>query len=344
MVIGAVLLLIIALPGRSARWRGAIDRPRVLLLAGALGAMSAPFHFFFFPAVLLLSLAYVIAAGRLTDQAAPRNALALLGPYVLSIPFVLPPLLTAAGADRFQLRLWWDAPVAEGPLGVAFFYASNLGVPFLLALAALVWRGLPARRFLVLWIVAMFAIPNVATFSHITFDMNKYFQVLWMATAVAAGWFIRTWHPAAIALVIAASVASPIQVGVYGVATRYQVLGAADLRAADWARTASDPGSVFVTNGWLHAFTDVAGRLRVHSFGPYIQNIGYDPGPREAAVTAIYCGGDAAESARLVRSLGAQYVVESSRPEGCEAPVRFEDPSFRLVFEDAGLRIWEVAD
>jgi hypothetical protein len=345
MLIGAVLLLMIGLPRRSARAHGAIDRPRMLLLAGVLGAMSAPFHFFFFPAVLLLSLAYVVAADRLTDPAAPRNALALLGPYVLSIPFVLPPLLTAAGSNRFQLRLWWDAPVAEGPLGVAFFYATNLGVPFLLALVALVWRGLPARRFLLIWIVAMFAIPNVAVFSHISFDMNKYFQVMWMATAVAAAWLIRAWHPAAVALVIAASVASPIQVGVYGVATRYQVLGAADLRAADWARTATDPGSVFVTNGWLHAFTDLAGRLRVHSFGPYIQNIGYDPGPREAAVTTIYCGGDAAESARLVRSLGARYVVDSSRPEGCAAPVRFEEaPGFSLVFEDAGLRVWELAD
>ncbi|MGH2394594.1 MAG: hypothetical protein ACRDGH_14090, partial [Candidatus Limnocylindria bacterium] len=240
---------------------------------------------------------------------------------------------------------WWDAPVEEGPLGVAFFYATNLGIPFVLAMAALVWRGLPARRFIALWIVAMFAIPNLAVFSHISFDMNKYFQVMWMATAMAAGWFIRSWHPAAIALVIAASVASPIQVGVYGVATRYQVLGVADLRAADWARSATAGRSVFVTNGWLHAFTDVAGRLRVHSFGPYIQNIGYDPGPREAAVIEIYCGGDAAESARLVRSLGARYVVDSSRPDGCEAPVRFEDaPGFSLVFEDAGLRVWEVAD
>lgn len=344
MLIGAVLLLMIGLPRRSALARGAIDRPRVLLLAGALGAMSAPFHFFFFPAVLLLSLAYVVVANRLTDPAAPRNALALLGPYVLAVPFVLPPLLTAAGADRFQLRLWWDAPVTEGPFGVAFFYATNLGVPFLLALAALAWRGLPARLFLAVWIVTMFAIPNVAVFSHISFDMNKYFQVMWMATAVAAAWFIRSWHPALIALVIAASVASPIQVGVYGVATRYGVLGVADLHAADWAVSATEPRSVFVTNGWLHAFTDVAGRLRVHSFGPYIQNIGYDPGEREAIVARIYCGGDAAESARLVRSLAARYVVEP-RPDPCEAPVSFEDgASFRLVFEDGPLRVWEVAD
>jgi hypothetical protein len=345
MLIGALLLLVIAMPRRSALARGAVDRPRVLLLAGALGAMSAPFHFFFFPAVLLLSLLYGIAANRLLDPAAPRNAVALLGPYVLSIPFVVPPFLAAAGADRLHLRLWWDAPVAEGPLGVAFFYATNLGIPFLLAVAALVWRGTRSRLFLALWIVTMFAIPNVAVFSHISFDMNKYFQVMWMATAVAAAWLIRTWHPAAIALVLAASVASPVQVGIYGVATRWQVLGAADLRAAGWARTATAPRSIFVTNGWLHAFTDVAGRLRVHSFGPYIQNIGYDPGSTESTVTAIYCGGDAAESARLARSLGARYVVDSSRPDDCQAPVRFEDASsFSLVFQDAGLRVWELAD
>jgi hypothetical protein len=373
MLVGTILLLAIALPPRRPAKRadsvasrndqassGAVpagegradvgretagDPPRFLLLAGALAALSAPFHYFFFPAILLLSFFYVVTAGRLLERAAWRNAALFAAPLLLAVPHVVTPLAQATGGDRLQLRLWWDAPVTDGPAAVAFFYVTNLGVPFLLGLAALVHRGLPRRLFLGAWIVAMFAIPNVTVFSAVSFDMNKYFQAMWIGCAIAAAWLIRRWHPVLAGAAIALTVASPIQVGVHGVSERYGVISAGEVRAAAWAAGATAERSVFVTDGWLHSFTDLAGRLRLTSFGPYVANLGYDPEPREEMVREIYCGGDASRSAVLAASLGAQYVVDAGRPRPCTDPVAFDGhPAFELAFDDPSVRVWRLRD
>jgi hypothetical protein len=344
MLVAVVLLLVTGLRRRRDGHLRGPDRPRVIFLAGLLAALIAPFHFFLFPAVLVLAFLYVVTARRSRDLLG-RNTALFLGPMVLAVPHVLVPLALARGADRIQFHLWWDAPAADGPAAVIFFYVTNLGVPLVLALIALAGPHLPARAFLAGWIVAMFAIPNLASFSAITFDMNKYFQAMWMAIAIAAAWLIRRWHPLAIGLVLVASLASPLQVGLYAVSDRYGVLSAADLAAARWAALETPPRSIFVTDGWLHSFTDVAGRLRLTSFSPYIANLGYDPGPREATLREIYCGGDPGRSAVLAESLGARYVVDSSRPMDCAAPVSFADhPAFGLAFEEGHIRVWQIID
>jgi len=341
MLVSAVLLLVIGLDRRRIS-RAVRDRPQVIFLAGLVAALIAPFHFFLFPAVLLVALGYVVTARRLTDPAAVRNAAVFLAPLILAVPHVVVPAVLAGAGDRIQLHLWWDAPTADGPAAAVFFYVTNLGVPFVLAVLALMRPSLPARAFLATWIVALFAIPNLVTFSAITFDMNKYFQGMWMACAVAAAWLIRRWHPAALVLVVVASVASPVQVGLYAFSDRYGLLSAPDLAAARWAAAETPPKSVFVTDGWLHSFTDVAGRLRLLSFAPYISNLGYDPAPREAEVREIYCGGDPLRAAALMDALGADYVVDSGRPSDCAAPVSFDDASaFELVFEEGHLRVWQ---
>ena len=49
MLVGSVLLLTSGLPTRRERRAGWRDRPRLVLAAGLLTALLAPFHFFFFP-------------------------------------------------------------------------------------------------------------------------------------------------------------------------------------------------------------------------------------------------------------------------------------------------------
>ena len=71
MLIGAVLLLVHGLPTARARLAGARDRPWLIGVAGVLGALLAPFHFFFFPVFPLLALA-VGRGGRPT--AGPQRA------------------------------------------------------------------------------------------------------------------------------------------------------------------------------------------------------------------------------------------------------------------------------
>ena len=345
MLIGAMLLLVVAMPTRSQVAAGWRDRPALIGLAGLLGALLAPFHFFLFPVAPLLALAWVLHGRRLLDGAAPRNALLLLAPYVVAIPFAIAPALQAGGSGALQLvTIWPSAPREDGPAAVLFFYLTNLGVPFVLALAALLVPGLRRRGFLAAWVIGLFLVPNVAQFSVIDFDMNKYFQAMWIGVAVLAAWLVHRWPAPAIAAVLALSLPSPLLVAGWTATSNLQVLSSAELAAARWVAGNTPPDAVFVTDGFVNALTDAAGRKRLTTFGPYIANLGFRPDERIADVTAIYCGGDAARSAELMRRHGADHLVDGARPQPCPAPVDFaSSPEFELAYE-AGPLIWRLVD
>jgi len=342
----AVLCLISGLPLARQRVAGWRDRPSMIFLAGLLGALLAPFHFFFFPVLPLLALGWVLYAGRLADRNVPRNAALFLAPYALAIPFAVTPALQATGSGVVHfVRGWPSAPLADGPAAVLFFYATNLGMPFLLALAALLVPRMPRRGFLALWIIGLFAVPNIVQLSLIDFDMNKYFQAMWLAVAVAAGWLVRRWPVPAVAVAVLLSVPSPLLVAGWTATSSLQVASNDELAAAAWAAEGTPPGSVFVTDGGLNSFTDAAGRLRLMTFQPYVANLGYDPDARVEQIREIYCAGDPARSAALMRELGATYVVDAGRPSPCDAPVDFTaTPELTLAYENPSLRVWQLAE
>jgi hypothetical protein len=350
ILVGAVLLLVAGLPTRRARRAGWRDRPALILLAGLLGALLAPFHFFFFPAFALLALLYVLSGGRLVDRDAPRNAAFLLAPYLLAAPFVAAPLLNASGSGALKLALGWEsAPLADGPLAVAFFYVTNLGVPLVLAVAALFVRDLRARAFLGAWALALFLVPNVMQVSDIAFDMNKYFQAMWIAVALLAAWLIRRWPWPAVAIVLLLAVPSPLLVAGWTVLSAsdpesgLQVLDRNGMAASDWIAANTPERSVFATDGWLNSPTDPAGRLRLLTYTPYIANLGFDPHEREEQVRSIYCTGDLADTAAVMRQLGAAYLLDSGRPENCATPTEFvEGAQLHKVYENDALRIWNL--
>ena len=345
MLVAALLLLIRGLPAAGRLTAGAHDRPWLIGLAGLTGALLAPFHFFFFPVVPLLALAWVVTARRLVDRVAIRNAAAFLLPYLLAVPFVVAPAIQASGSGALRwVTVWPSAPREDGVAAVAFFYVTNLGVPFVLALVALFLPRLRARAFLAAWVVGLFVIPNVVQLSVIDFDMNKYFQAMWIGVAILAAWLVRRWPAPAVAAVLLLSLPSPLLVAAWTATSNLQVLADAELDAAEWVRENTPADSVFVTDGWVNALTDPAGRRRLTTFAPYVANLGYAPDERIRDVAAIYCGGDAALSVTLMRRYGATYVVDGRRPQPCPAPVDFAaSDEFELVYEREP-RIWRLRD
>ena len=345
LLLGGVLLLVTALPTAAQLRAGWRDRPAILAAAGVMGAMLAPFHFFFLPVFPLLALAWVLLGRRLFDRAAPRNALLLLGPFLLAVPFVVEPALQATGSGSLRLVPWWpSAPREDGATAVLFFYLTNLGVPFALAAVALASGRLHRGAFLGAWVIGLFVIPNVVVVSVVDFDMNKYFQAMWIGVAIAAAWLMRRWPLPAVLAVLALSVPSPLLVAAWTATSDYQVLSRADVAAANWVKSQTPPDAVFVTDGWVNSLTDAAGRKRLTTFGPYIANLGYQPDERISHVTTIYCGGDSTLSADLMRRYGATYLVDGGRPTTCAAPVDFAaSDAFELVY-DAGPLIWRLAD
>jgi hypothetical protein len=336
----AVVLLVVSCLGR---------RPAGVLLAGVLAALLAPFHFHAFPAVYLIVGLFVLTSGAWRARTVWRDALLFLAPVVIALPYVLPAAFRqgSEGAFRF-VEGWSEARFADGPAAAAFFYVTNLGIPVLLAVAALVAlrgaRRVPHRGFLAAWLVALFLVPNVVRVSSVDFDMNKYFQIMWIAAAILAAWLIARLPRPAIAAVLAVCAISPALIALHHAWHPAVVVSLPQAAAGRWIETSTPDRSVFVTDDFINSPVDLAGRLRVTTFGPYVSNLGYDPAPREADVQAVYCDGPEVAVEKMAR-YGATYVLSSGGVLECDdgEPTDFSSsPLFETVYDADGVSVWHL--
>ena len=324
-------------------------RPAGMLLAGLLAAALAPFQFFAFPAVYLLVLIQVVSARFWTMPSWPADAARFLAPGLLAIPYVLPAFSQVGAAGQLQpVAGWGEAPLADGPLAVPFFYLTNLGVPFVLALVAVSRGDAPKSAFLAAWLAAMFIVPNVALFTAVVFDMNKYFQIMWVAVALLAAWLVRDWSRARLAAVAVPSILAPLLVSLWFIGSDWVTLSVSGERAAQWIRENTPERAVFVTEANINSPVDLAGRLRLTTFWAYAANLGYDSGPRSDDVKRIACEGDAA-AADVMATYGATYVLfPEPIPVQCDAGAPRTDfdasPRFERVFAQGEVRIWELVE
>jgi hypothetical protein len=330
----AVVLLVVTCLGR---------RPLGVLLAGILAALLAPFQFFAFPATYLIVLLYVFASGAWRTRTVWRDALLFLAPVVLATPFIAGAVIQQRDIGAFRLVAGWsEARLRDGPLAVAFFYLTNLGIPFVLALVAgLTARRLPGRGFLVAWMLALFIVPNVVVVSAVEFDMNKYFQIMWIAVAILTAWLIRRWPRPLIALVLIVSAFSPALIAIWHVRSDVVALGLPQEKAARWIAVNTPKRSVFATDAFINSPVDLAGRLRITTFGPYVSNLGYDPAPRDADIKAIYCQGPEVAASRMA-AYGATYVLSSGGvPCNGDPSTDFGSSAlFKTVYQADGVTIW----
>jgi len=322
-------------------------RPLGILLAGLVAALLAPFHFFAFPATYLVVALYVLTTGAWRRPTIVRDAALFLAPVVLALPFILGAVARQGDVGAFRFVLGWgEARTEDGPLAVAFFYLTNLGIPLVLAIiAGFTARGLAARWFLVTWAIALFLVPNLVVASSVEFDMNKYFQIMWIAVAILAAWLIRAWPRPIIAAVLIVSAFSPALIGLWHVRSNIVAVTAAQERAADWIAINTPTDAIFITDAFINSPVDLTGRRRISTFGPYVSNLGYDPAPREADTRAIYCDGPDVARLRMA-TYGATYVLSSGgNPCGGAGRTSFDaSPLFDTVYTDAGVTVWRVTD
>jgi hypothetical protein len=334
--LATVILLVVACLGR---------RPLGVLLAGILAALLAPFQFFAFPATYLIVALYVVTTNAWRARTVLRDAVLFLAPVVLAAPFIVGAVFRQGDVGAFSFVAGWsEARIGDGPAAVVFFYLTNLGIPFVLAvIAGLTARGLPDRWFLVAWMAALFIVPNVVVVSAVEFDMNKYFQIMWIAVAILAAWLIHRWPTRVVALVLFVSALSPILIADWHMRSQEVALGLPQEAAARWIASNTPPRSVFITDPFINSPVDLAGRLRISTFGPYVSNLGYDPAPREADTTAIYCDGPDVAAARMAR-YGATYVLSSGGvPCGGQASTDFgASPLFATIYNVDGVSIWQL--
>jgi hypothetical protein len=332
-----VVLLVVACLGR---------RPLGVLLAGILAALLAPFQFFAFPATYLIVFLYVVTTGGWRVRTVVRDALLFLVPVVLAAPFIVGAIVRQGDIGSFRFVLGWsEARLEDGPAAVLFFYLTNLGIPFALAvISAIAARRLPGRWFLVAWLVALFIVPNVVVVSAVVFDMNKYFQIMWIAVAILAAWLIQRWPRPIIAAVLLVSAFSPALIGIWHMRSTDVAVGLAQEAASHWIAANTPERTVFVTDAYINSPVDLAGRLRISTFGPYVSNLGYDPDPRALDTTAIYCDGPDVAAQRMA-IYGATYVLSSGGIpcEGAAGTDFSSSPRFETVYDADGVTIWRLA-
>ena len=332
----AVLLLVRVSLGR---------RPAGTALAGVLAALLAPFHFYFFPATYLLVGLYAVAHRAWRRRGWLRDAALFLAPIVLALPFVVGPALLQRdrGAIRFVLG-WEEARIEDGPAAVLFFYLTNIGLPLVLGVVALIASRPPGRAYLAAWAVAFFMIPNLVMAGAVAFDMNKYFQLMSVALALLGGWLLHRRRTAVVAIVIAATAVSPVLVATWHLVSETVTLSAGQERAARWIEQNTPQLAVFVTDAYINSPVDYAGRLRVTTFSTYAANLGYDPWPREAAVQVAYCDGPEA-AAGVMAQYGATYVLSSGGQPDCGGGPLTDfsgSPLFETVYDADGVQIWRL--
>ena len=320
-------------------------RPAGMALAGTLAALLAPFQFYFFPATYLLVGLYAVARRAWRRRGWLRDAALFLAPVVLALPFVVGPALLQheRGAIRFVVG-WGEAPFKDGLGAVVFFYVTNIGLPLLLGVLALLVSRPPGRAFLAAWAVALFLVPNLVVAGAVEFDMNKYFQVMAVALALLGGWLLRRRRTVVVAVVIAATAISPVLVASWHVLSESVALSTGQERAARWIADNTPQRAVFVTDAFINSPVDFAGRLRITTFGPYAANLGYDPAPREADVRAAYCDGPD-RAAEVMGRYGATYVLSSGGRPDCADGQQTDfstSPRFETVYDAEGVKIWRL--
>ena len=332
-----VVLLVVACVGR---------RPAGVLLAGILAALLAPFQFFAFPATYLIVGLYVVTTGAWRQRTVLRDAVLFLAPVILATPFIVGAIVQQSDIGSFKFVLGWaTAPLDDGPAAVAFFYLTNLGIPFVLAvIAAFTARGMPYRWFLAAWVLALFIVPNVVEVSAVSFDMNKYFQIMWIAVAILAAWLLHRWPPRVVVLLVFISMFSTVLIADWHMRSRDVALSLPQEAAARWIATNTPERSVFITDAFINSPVDLAGRLRITTFSTYVSNLGYDPAPREVDTKAIYCDGPDVAAERMAK-YGATYVLSSGGLPCDDAPATdfASSDRFETVYDKDGVMIWRLA-
>ena len=319
-------------------------RPLGVLLAGVLAALLAPFQFFAFPATYLIVFLYVATTGAWRTRSVVRDAVLFLAPIVLAAPFIVGAIVQQRDIGAFRFVLGWsEARFGDGPVAVLFFYLTNLGIPFVLAVVGgFTAYRMPNRWFLVAWVIALFVVPNVVVVSAVEFDMNKYFQIMWIAVAILAAWLIRRWPKPLILAVVLISALSPLLIGIWHMQSTDIALGIPEEQAGHWIAANTPERSVFITDPNINSPVDLAGRLRITTFGPYAANLGYDPDPRAADTRAIYCDGPDAAAEKMA-TYSATYVLSAGGQCDAAAGTDFSSsPLFETVYQNDRVTIWRL--
>lgn len=328
-------------------YRGFIEKDnKKMILAGMTTGLIFPFQVVAF---LSMGLIFVILAIYFLFKEKSRffkGSVFFILPALLSVPFIASVDPTTISHLYFQTG-WW-AP-DKSPIGLAIFYIGNLGIPFVVSF----FFPLAQRKhifFIYSWILAMFILPNIVTFTPEPFDMFKFFNFMMIPVAVATGCVLsKIWdkklYIGVICLVIF-SIFTPFLDAAWNLSVKYPGYSIDEYNAGIWVRNHTPQGSVFLEESSIHSPpTDIGGRLRIMGYGTWPYGQGYEIWNRESDIKKAF-NGTSEEMSKMITKYKIAYAYIGSEETKTYPGVKekFDRYGFRKILSNdrAGIWIYEL--
>lgn len=326
-------------------YRGFIEKDaRKMALAGLITGLIFPFHV---TAFISLGLIFILLALHLLLQKKLwlRGSLIFLMPVLLSLPFILV-VDTAVRSHLFLNPGWW-AP-DKSPSGLILFYIANLGIPFVISFFFPIFQ----RRhmfFIYSWIISMFLLPNIISFTPESFDMYTFFHFMWIPVAVASGIFLeglyRKKFRTVVAILIVFSVFTPFLDAAWNLSVKYPGYSLAEYKAGIWIRENTPQNSVFLEETGIHSPpSQIGGRLEVMGYGTWAYGHGYDIWARIHDIKLAFSG-NKEETLKMAAKYNASYAYIGSEEQRMHSAVKEKfDRNFENVYSDenGGISIYKL--
>ncbi len=313
---------------------------RKIALAGLMTGLLFPFHV---TAFISLGFIFILLAFYFLFQRKLwfTGALIFLLPVLLSLPFIL--AADSAVGARLSLDPGWWAP-DKSPSGLILFYIGNLGIPFVISFLFPAFQK-RHRFFLYSWIISMFVVPNIISFTPESFDMYTFFHFMWIPVAIACGIFldglyVKKFH-VIVALLIVFSVFTPFLDAAWNLSVKYPGYSLAQYNAGIWIRENTPVDSVFLEESGIHSPpSQIGGRLEIMGYGTWAYGHGYDIWTRDADIKKAFSG-TKDETLKVAAKYNASYAYIGSDELGNHPGVKEKfDLNFENVYSDDTGRIW----
>jgi hypothetical protein len=339
----------IGLPGLALSsyflYRGLIEKDiKKNILAGVITGLLFPFHVTAFLSMGLIStllILYSLSHDKFKFWL--KGYLSFLIPVpLLSLPFIL--ALDPATTSKLSFQPGWWAP-DKSVLGLTMFYIGNLGIPFVMCF----FYTLVQRKyvfFIYSWILAMFILPNMVTFTPDSFDMYKFFHFMWIPVAVATGCILsRLWNKKLYIVVtglVILSIFTPFLDAAWNLSVKFPGYSLDEYNAGMWVRDNTPQGSVFLEEANIHAPpTQIGGRLRIMGYGTWPYGQGYEIWNRGDDIKMAF-NGTPGEMSKIITKYNISYAyigIEESR-DYPGVKEKFDQYGFQRVYSDDRTGIW----
>jgi hypothetical protein len=322
-------------------YRGFIEKDsRKVILSGLIAGLLPPFHitaFFSIGLIFMLLVIYQIYQRKFWLE----GIIYFLLPALISLPFLIS--IGSSSASFLFFNPGWMAPDKSIP-GITLFYLGNLGIPFILSFLFIIIQKKHAF-FIYSWLLAMFLLPNLVSFTPDQFDMYKFFHFMWIPVAIAAGGVIaRLYDKKRYVLVVALivlSVFTPFLDAAWNLSVKYPGYSLSEYDAGLWIKENTPQGAVFLEVPGIHSpATQIAGRMQIMGYGTWAYGQGFNIWIRDADIKKAFQG-TKEEVLEIAGKYNASYAYIGSEEMRLYPDVKEKfDRNFHIVYSNKNGGIW----